>query len=95
MPSVANPDPKQTDGKQVTINRREGVETRNVLCATCDISCNVVAEVQKGRVVRVRSSDNPIFRDNICTVSYTHLTLPTICSVLFSMVAGLLKKQTN
>ncbi|MEM6484610.1 MAG: molybdopterin-dependent oxidoreductase [Pseudomonadota bacterium] len=66
MPSVANPDPKQTDGKQVTINRREGVETRNVLCATCDISCNVVAEVQKGRVVRVRSSDNPIFRDNIC-----------------------------
>jgi anaerobic selenocysteine-containing dehydrogenase len=45
---------------------RAGVEEKRTLCATCDISCNVVTEVRKGRVVRVRSSDNPIFKDNIC-----------------------------
>ena len=45
---------------------REGVTTRRVICSTCDIACSVVTESKKGRVVRVRSSDNPIFRDNIC-----------------------------
>ncbi len=45
---------------------RKGVVTRKALCASCDIACSVVTEVQQGRVVRVRSSDNPIFRDNIC-----------------------------
>ncbi len=44
----------------------EGVTTKRTICATCDIACNVVTEVRKGRVTRVRSSDNPIFRDNIC-----------------------------
>jgi anaerobic selenocysteine-containing dehydrogenase len=45
---------------------RDGVETRKALCASCDIACSVVTEIQKGRVTRVRSSDNPLFRDNIC-----------------------------
>ena len=45
---------------------REGVTTRRAICSTCDIACSVVTESKKGRVVRVRSSDNPIFRDNIC-----------------------------
>ncbi|MEO1574399.1 MAG: molybdopterin-dependent oxidoreductase, partial [Pseudomonadota bacterium] len=40
--------------------------TKRTICASCDIACSVVTEVQKGRVVRVRSSDNPIFKDNIC-----------------------------
>jgi anaerobic selenocysteine-containing dehydrogenase len=45
---------------------RDGVTTRRVLCASCDIACSVVAEVRQGRVTRIRSSDNPLFRDNIC-----------------------------
>jgi len=40
--------------------------TRTVLCASCDIACQLVAEVRDGRVVRVRASDNPILRDNVC-----------------------------
>ena len=46
--------------------RGPGVTTRKMLCATCDIACNVVAEVKNERVVRIRASDNPAFRDNIC-----------------------------
>ena len=45
---------------------REGVTTKRTICASCDIACSVVTESMKGRVVKVRSSDNPIFRDNIC-----------------------------
>ena len=45
---------------------RPDVTTKRVICATCDIQCNVVTESRNGRVVRVRSSDNPVFRDNIC-----------------------------
>lgn len=45
---------------------RPGIQTRRALCASCDIACSVVTEVQSGRVTRVRSSDNPLFRDNIC-----------------------------
>ncbi|MEQ8748092.1 molybdopterin-dependent oxidoreductase [Pyruvatibacter sp.] len=45
---------------------RAGVTTKKLICAACDIACTVVGEVQKGRVTKVRSSDNPIFRDNIC-----------------------------
>jgi anaerobic selenocysteine-containing dehydrogenase len=47
-------------------NPRPGVETKKTLCASCDIACSVVTEVQNGRVTRVRSSDNPLFKDNIC-----------------------------
>ncbi|MES2490333.1 MAG: molybdopterin-dependent oxidoreductase [Pseudomonadota bacterium] len=47
-------------------HQRLGIETRKTLCASCDIACSVVTEVQKGRVTRVRSSDNPLFKDNIC-----------------------------
>jgi anaerobic selenocysteine-containing dehydrogenase len=42
------------------------METKKVLCASCDIACSVVAEVEDGQVVRVRASDNPAFRENIC-----------------------------
>ena len=46
--------------------RGPGVTTRRMLCASCDIACSVVGEVKDGRVVRIRSSDNPAFKDNIC-----------------------------
>ena len=42
------------------------METKHVLCASCDISCSVVAEVEDGRVLRVRNSDVPAFEKNIC-----------------------------
>ena len=42
------------------------MEEKKVLCASCDIACSVVAQVEDGRVVRVRSSDNPAFKGNIC-----------------------------
>jgi anaerobic selenocysteine-containing dehydrogenase len=45
---------------------KEGVTTKKTLCASCDIACSVVAEVKSGRVVKVRSSDNLLFKDNIC-----------------------------
>lgn len=41
-------------------------ETKNVICSSCDIQCTVHAKVLEGEVVKVHSSDNPIFRDNIC-----------------------------
>ena len=67
MPA-ANPfDPQAAaDAKYEPRETRPGVTTKRTICATCDIACSVVTEVKKGRVVRVRSSDNPIFRDNIC-----------------------------
>ena len=45
---------------------RPGVTTKRTMCSTCDMYYSVVTESKNGRVVRVRSSDNPIFRDNIC-----------------------------
>ena len=45
--------------------QRLGFETRKALCASCDIAYSVVTEIQKGRVTRLRSSDNPLFKDNI------------------------------
>eukprot|EP00825_Cyclidium_porcatum_P022802 TRINITY_DN25067_c0_g1_i1.p1 TRINITY_DN25067_c0_g1~~TRINITY_DN25067_c0_g1_i1.p1 ORF type:complete len:112 (-),score=1.15 TRINITY_DN25067_c0_g1_i1:34-369(-) len=39
-----------------------------------------------------RGSDNP---HCLIAVSYTHLTLPTICSVQISVVAGSFKKNTR
>lgn len=67
MPAIPDLDPRHS-GRSGTARapREGGVTTRKTLCATCDIACSVVAEVQDGRVIRVRSSDNPIFRDNIC-----------------------------
>lgn len=43
-----------------------GVTVKKMICASCDIACSVLAEVKQGRVVRIKSSENPIFRDNIC-----------------------------
>lgn len=54
------------DAKYKKSNPRPGVITKRAMCSTCDMYCSVVTESKKGRVVRVRSSDNPIFRDNIC-----------------------------
>lgn len=45
---------------------REGVVSKRALCQTCDMQCAVVTESLDGQVVRVRSSDNPIFKDHIC-----------------------------
>ncbi|MEP3423007.1 MAG: molybdopterin-dependent oxidoreductase [Erythrobacter sp.] len=67
MPAAPPIDPQAIASAEYTERPvREGVTTKRVICASCDIACNVVAEVQKERVTRIRSSDNPIFRDNIC-----------------------------
>ncbi len=66
MPSNYTIDPNETSGLRTPAEGRRGLETRQTLCGTCDISCSVVTEIDRGRVVRVRSSENPLFRDNIC-----------------------------
>ena len=66
MPSMYSINRTDVDAEPRDSHKREGVETKKALCATCDIACSVVTEVKDGRVVRVRSSDNPIFKDNIC-----------------------------
>jgi acetylene hydratase len=43
-----------------------GTIEKSVICASCDISCFLSARVEDGRVTKVSSSSNPIFRDNIC-----------------------------
>ena len=66
MPAGMSIDPSETSGLRTATKTREGRKAYVALCGTCDNSCPVVTEVEKGRVVRVRSSENPIFRDNIC-----------------------------
>ncbi len=67
MPGVPSIGPSASGSRSVPRpHQRPGIETRKALCASCDIACSVVTEVQKGRVTRVRSSDNPLFKDNIC-----------------------------
>ena len=67
MPAPVPFDPQEVvDAKYEERKLRPGVTTKRTICTACDIMCSVVSEVKNGRVVRVRSSDNPIFRDNIC-----------------------------
>ena len=47
MPSLYSIDQSEVTGKRSPARSRPGVETRNTLCATCDISCNVVTEIEK------------------------------------------------
>ncbi|PCI51140.1 MAG: dehydrogenase [Moraxellaceae bacterium] len=42
------------------------MEQKSVLCASCDISCSLTAHVDKGRVVKISASRNPLLKDNIC-----------------------------
>lgn len=42
------------------------MEQKRVLCSSCDIYCQVVAEVQDGRVVRVKAADPRPLRANVC-----------------------------
>jgi anaerobic selenocysteine-containing dehydrogenase len=49
------------------------VEDKNMICASCDIACPVVAQVQDGRVIKIRSSHIPALRENICVKGiYAH-----------------------
>jgi anaerobic selenocysteine-containing dehydrogenase len=49
------------------------VVDKHLICASCDIACTVVAKVQNGRVIRVRSSYKPSLRENICVKGiYAH-----------------------
>ncbi|MCF4164115.1 molybdopterin-dependent oxidoreductase [Zavarzinia compransoris] len=67
MPGAPSVTPSAAGSRSIPRkNLRPGVETRKALCSSCDIACSVVTEIQKGRVTRVRSSDNPLFKDNIC-----------------------------
>ena len=52
--------------KPIKRTEKANVETKRVMCATCDIACSVISEVKDGQVIKVRSSDNPMFRGNIC-----------------------------
>ncbi len=67
MPTPVTFDPQQVvDAEYKKREARPGVTIRRTICTCCDAHCSVVTESRNGRVVRVRSSDNPIFRDNIC-----------------------------
>ncbi len=44
----------------------ETVSEKTVVCASCDIACQLRAEVRAGRVTRVKSHPNPLLKDNIC-----------------------------
>ena len=72
MPATPSVSPSAMGSRSIPRpHQRPGVTTRKALCANCDIACSVVTEVQKGRVTRVRSSDNPLFKDNICIKGIT------------------------
>lgn len=67
MPAPVPFDAEQVAAAKGTARKtKPGVETRKTICQTCDIACSVVSEVKNGRVVKVRASDNPLFRDHIC-----------------------------
>ncbi|MEC7288889.1 MAG: molybdopterin-dependent oxidoreductase [Pseudomonadota bacterium] len=67
MPAPVPFDPEEVAAaKPATRAEKPGIVTKKTICQTCDIACSVVSEVQNGRVTKVRSSDNPIFRDHIC-----------------------------
>jgi len=67
MPGIAPFDPEEVvSAVSRTRPAKPGVTLKKTICASCDIACSVVSEVKQGRVVKVRSSDNPIFKDNIC-----------------------------
>src|SRR5260370_16538412 len=41
-------------------------EEKRVLCSSCDIYCQVVAEVSANGAARIKATDNAPFRANIC-----------------------------
>lgn len=45
---------------------KQDADYKSVICSSCDISCTVTAKVVDGQVVKIQSSDNPLFRDQIC-----------------------------
>ncbi len=42
------------------------VDEKTVLCASCDIACQLRAEITDGRVTKIKSHYNPLLKDNIC-----------------------------
>ena len=42
------------------------IEEKTVVCASCDIGCQLHAEVTAGQVTKVKAHSNPVLRDNIC-----------------------------
>ncbi|MEM9570883.1 MAG: molybdopterin-dependent oxidoreductase [Pseudomonadota bacterium] len=67
MPAPVPFDPEDVAASQSQKRpAKPGITTKKTICQTCDIACSVVSEVKNGRVVKVRSSDNPLFRDHIC-----------------------------
>ena len=67
MPAPVPFDPQEVAAaKPLKRDLPPDVTVKRLICTSCDIACSVHAEVKNGRVVKVRSSDNPIFRDNIC-----------------------------
>ncbi len=41
-------------------------DQKRVLCSSCDIYCQVLAEVSDGGAARIKATDNAPFRANIC-----------------------------
>ncbi len=66
MPATVPFDAEKVGKSRRPVATKEGATAQRALCATCDIACSVGTETKKGRVVKVRASDNPLFRDNIC-----------------------------
>jgi len=67
MPALPDIDvEKAANAEPIQRTKKPDIEIKKTLCASCDIACNVVTEIQDGRVVKVRSSDNPLFKGNIC-----------------------------
>jgi len=41
-------------------------DPKRVLCSSCDIYCQVIAEVSDNGTARIKATDNAPFRANIC-----------------------------
>eukprot|EP00825_Cyclidium_porcatum_P002532 TRINITY_DN11168_c0_g1_i1.p2 TRINITY_DN11168_c0_g1~~TRINITY_DN11168_c0_g1_i1.p2 ORF type:complete len:119 (+),score=19.36 TRINITY_DN11168_c0_g1_i1:190-546(+) len=50
-------------------------------------------DIKRDKLIDIDEWVEIVCQESNLSVSYTHLTLPTICSVQISVVAGLLKKK--
>lgn len=67
MPSPVPLDPQDiSDAETEKRTTRPGSVAKRTICQSCDIACSVITEVHDGQVIRVRASDNRVFRENIC-----------------------------
>lgn len=59
---------------------------KDMICASCDIACPVVAQVEDGKVIKIRASFKPSLKDNICVKGiYAHKNFSHPDRVLFPL----------